>query len=141
MSQVQAQLVDNTQTPVGTDALPMVVRTAVSATETLISMSGADAAAGNKVLVAGQAGKQIKVYALSVFAPSAASLVTATFTDGAAGPLLYSVPVQSTNQAIFTFATAVNPPVFLFQTSPGNDLVLNLSAAGNITANMSYWVN
>ena len=40
---------------------------------------------------------------------------------------------------IGTYAVAVTPPTYLMSTSPGNNLVLNLSGAVQTDGWVSYW--
>jgi hypothetical protein len=141
MSLVQAQLVDGTLAVCGTPDNPLIVEASSKSAEVFKSMSGSNGVAGDTVLIAGVAGKSIKVYALSAFAPNAATLVTAKFTNGAGGAVLYLMPVQTPNQATFAFGLAVSAPTFLFATSPGNALVLNLDSASQVVSlNISYWI-
>jgi len=141
MSLGQVQLVDASLSVCGIPLNPLFIENAAKTAETIQSICGKDAAAGNLVLVPGVAGKHIKVFALSCFAPAGTAIVTATFTDGAGGSALFIMPTQAPNQATFSFGIAVSAPTFLFATSPGNDLVMNLdSAAAAVSANLSYWI-
>jgi hypothetical protein len=136
-----ALLVDSSLKPFGTQGNPLVVEQSSGTLESIQSLSGTNAAAGDKIIVAGVAGKRIKVFAISIFAPTATTAVTLNLTDGIGGAILWSTLVQAPNQSAFAFATTVSLPTFLFATSAGNGLNMNLSAATvTITANASYWI-
>ena len=137
---VQAQLIDGGGNAIGTTGNPITIKASPTAGETILSITGSSAVAGDTTIVAGVAGKQIKVFALSLFAPSGTSPVTLTLTDGPGGPHLFAAIVQAPNQAAFSFGMATSAPTFLFAASVGNALVMNLSAATvSVTANLSYW--
>jgi hypothetical protein len=150
---VQAQLIDGggnaigttgnpivMQSTTGTAANPVIVQESPTTAETILSITGTQAIAGDTTIIAAVAGLRIRVFALSIFAPSGTSPVTLTLTDGPAGPALWTAVVQAPNQAAFTFGQATHIPTFLFATSAGKALVMNLSAATvSVTANLSYW--
>lgn len=141
MSYIQfAELVDSSGNPSGTAANPLITQPSSKIPQAIQSITDTETAAGNHVVIAGVAGKRIKVFALSAFAPSATTAVTATFTDGIAGATLFTVLAEAPAQAVFAFGIAVSLPSFLFATSPGNGLIMNLSASDQVTANASYWI-
>jgi hypothetical protein len=137
---VQAQLIDGQGNAIGTVSNPVVIRASPTAGETIVSVTGSDSTAGNSIVVAGVAGQRIRVFAISLFAPSGTTPVTVTLTDGLAGPALWTAVVQAPNQSAFSFGTATSAPTFLFATTAGNGLVMNLSAAVvAVGFNLSYW--
>jgi len=134
-----AILVDHNSQPVGVAAAPLVVAEADIEFE---CATGTGMASGDHVVVPAVPGKKIKVFALSVFAPTSTALVNIQFTDGPGGPPLFTVPAQSPNQAVFTFGLAVGKPFYLFGTSAGNDLNMNLDAATTkVVVNASFWLD
>jgi hypothetical protein len=136
-----AQLIDSNSQPVGTEVNPLIVQNARALGETLYSITGSGSTAGDKIIIAAVAGKRIKVYAFSAFAPTSTTAVTATFQDGIGGASLFTALIQAPNQASFAFGIATSVPTFLFATSAGNGLNMNLSAATLVTANISYWLD
>ena len=86
---------------------------------------------GNNEVVAAVAGKSIKVYAVKF---NVASAVSAKWVDGVTdleGAMPYGAREGHTE--------SVTPPMFLFQTTAGNALNLDLSDGVAATGRVSYW--
>jgi hypothetical protein len=83
------------------------------------------ASLGDNTLVAAVAGKRIRVHAYEL---SSAGVVTAKFKDGAATDLTGPLTLAAAGAAADA-AERTNDSDGLFQTTAGNALVLNLSAA------------
>lgn len=97
----------------------------------LTNLSVAIAAPGDSVLVAGQLGKTIKLYR-GIFNVDAATNLK--FTDGAAGTNLFGLAYLAPGGGL----TMQPSGIPWLTTSPGNDLVLNSSAAANIGGGFGY---
>ena len=83
------------------------------------------------VVVAPVVGKRIKVYATRI---NASANVSVRFTDT-------GVPLEG-NQALLSRAVtteSVNPPAFLFATSPGGSLNLAITGNATVAGRVSYW--
>ncbi len=89
---------------------------------------------GDNTLVLGQVNKTIRVIAFHL---QGTGTVNAKFTDGAGGVDLtgaYNFQAREGNTS-----PAVTPPYSLFQTTPGNALVLNLSAGVQVVGFVSFF--
>lgn len=139
-AKVVATLLDPNANLVGTQLHPLIVQ-AANPGAVVQALSGNLNAAGDHILVPGTSGKKVHLYAFSLFAPAGTALLTITFSDGIGGAVLFSALAQAPNQSIFSFQTATTYPTFLFQTSAGNALNLNLSLASQVLANLSYWID
>jgi hypothetical protein len=137
-----AQLVDASNRAIGTHQNPLVFQIARAAIQSILSISfNVDGSIGDHIVIPAVPGQRIKVLSLSVFSPSGPGAVMATFTDGIGGDALFQFPAQAPADSVFTFETAANPPAFLFATSPGNPLNLNLNATNQVLANITYWMD
>ena len=89
-------------------------------------------------IVAAVASKRIKVYAYSLISASTTSN-TITFQDNGVTPI-WTVPLQApAASSMFGANLAVSPPGFLFATTAGLKLRLDVSAAVNVTYSVAYW--
>lgn len=104
----------------------------------LKTATGTITAAGDTVIVPalpiGTMNTRVKVLAYEVSAS-----VPVTFKDGAGGVALWTPAFLSPGPSASNLSTTA--PSFLFGTSAGNGLVLNVSAAGTVTYSISYWQN
>lgn len=92
-------------------------------------------ASGTSTLVAGQAGKQIKVYRLKLIVAAA---VTIYIQDGSTvldGPLSFAA-----NEGMVLDLTGLDMPPW-YTTSPGNALVMNCGSTVQIGGNLDYLVS
>jgi len=90
------------------------------------------ASSGDNTIVALVASKKIKVYAISI---NFAGTVTAKWKDGASTDLTGAQSFQTREG----YTISVTPPSYLFTTSAGNALILNLSDAIGARGWISYW--
>lgn len=90
-------------------------------------------ASGLGILVQGQAGKQIKVFRLKLITSGTTNI---TILDGAStildGPLYFSA-----NEGMILDFTCIDMPPW-YTTSPGNSLMINLSAGVMVGGNLDY---
>lgn len=89
-------------------------------------------AAGDNTIVSAVATKRIKAYVVKF---GSTGTVSAKWKDGAGTDLEGAMDFQAREG----YTEAVTPPAFLFATSPGNALVLNLSLAVPVRGRVSYW--
>lgn len=90
---------------------------------------------GDSILVAGQSGKQIKVYRLKLIVAAATAIL---FKDGATvidGPLSFS----ANEGMVLDFTGNDMPPWYTI--SPGNNLVINSSNVVQVGGNFDYLVS
>lgn len=91
-------------------------------------------ASGDNTVIAAVASKVLKVYAYAI---QSTGTVTAKLTDGAAGASLsLNWTLQAREGAVSAVAT---PPNYLFKTTAGLALILNLSGAVTVGCEVSYW--
>ena len=89
--------------------------------------------AGDNIIVAGVAGKRLKVLCFSL---QAYGTVQTFWADGSgAAPLTGPYTFQAREGICF----GVPQPSILFGTSAGNDLVLNLSGGVQVVGHVTYW--
>jgi hypothetical protein len=88
-------------------------------------------ASGENTIITEVAGKRIKVYAYLV---QPTGSVDWFFEEGAE-----DVSASLTAQAREGVRAAVDPPAYLFATSPGNDVGIDLSAAVAVDGWVAYW--
>ena len=93
---------------------------------------------GDNTIVALVTEKRIKVNAYALFTQSTTTVI-ATFKDGTSTSK-WTVPLVSfSSSTVFGANLALAPPSFLFATSPGNLLNLNLSSGNTVYYSISYW--
>lgn len=100
--------------------------------KTLKSAAISVASSGDNTIVAAVSTKRIKVYAINL---NAVGTVSVKWKDGASTDLTGAQDLQAREG--YTIATEA--PTFLFATTAGNALVLNLSAAIGVRGEVSYW--
>ncbi len=90
---------------------------------------------GDSTLLAGHAGKQVRVYRMKLVAAAATTL---TFKDGSStiidGPLVFGA-----NAAMVLDFTDINMPPW-YITSAGNDLVITNSTGVQLGGNIDYLI-
>ncbi len=91
---------------------------------------------GDSTLLAGRAGKQVRVYRLKLVTSAATTL---TFKDGSSttidGPYVFPAGAAM----VLDFTNINMPPWYI--TSAGNDLVLNSSTTVQIGGNLDYLIS
>lgn len=92
----------------------------------------------NTDIVAAVAQKRIKVFYLKLITASVTSN-TITMQSNATTALDTSILQAPGANMVFGLNVAVNPPNFLFATSAGEKLTLNVGAAVNVTFTVAYW--
>ena len=135
---IRAALLDSNTIWIGTPDNPLNVRFA-GLPETIQALSVNLTTAGDHVLIPAIPGKVVKIFAFSMFAAAGSTSVTVTFTDSVGGTTLFAALAQAANQNIFSFGEATSLPTFLFATSAGNALNVNLSGAAQLLVNISFW--
>jgi len=118
----------------GADSATYALKTVAVEPKTLKRVAKNVAASGDNTIVAAVGGKCIKVY---TYALNGTGTVNAKFTDGASGTQLSILWRLLANTAITP--ASVNPPSFLYKTTAGNALILNLSGAVGVEVEVSYW--
>lgn len=98
--------------------------------KTLRSASFSISATGT--VVSAVPGKRLKVYAAKVIVDAALGVL---FRDGGATALEGSQALAANGG----FIEQVTPPEFLFATSPGNSLDLQITGVGTAAGRVSYW--
>ena len=88
---------------------------------------------GTNVVVAAVPGKRLKVFSFGIQVTS--GTCGAKFTDGASADMTGRFAFNSREGLAF----AVAPPAYLFGTSIGNALVLDMDSAVNFAGFVSYW--
>ena len=88
-------------------------------------------------IVAAVSSKRIKVIAYSLISASATSN-TITFQSNAS-TALWTVPLQALASTIVGANLSISAPSFLFATTAGEKLTLDVSAAVNVTYSVSYF--
>lgn len=88
-------------------------------------------------IVASVAAKRIKVIAYSLIS-SATTLNTITFQSNAS-TALWTIPLQAITGTISGANLATSAPSFLFATTAGEKLTLDVSTAQNVTYSLSYF--
>jgi len=96
----------------------------------LYSMAFSLAASGT--IVTGIAGQSIRVYAVKL---AATTELTCYFQDGILNPIEGGILLSEKAG----YVESVDPPAYLFSTTPGEDLILEMDA-GNVTGRVSYWL-
>lgn len=89
---------------------------------------------GDNIIVAAVTGKRIKVCAFSIQS-TAVTTVSTIFKDGAATDLTGAYEWKAREG----LTSSISPNAFLFATSAGNALILNLSAATQVVGHVTYW--
>ena len=84
------------------------------------------------VVIPAVTGKTLKVFAVKLVCSAAVAI---NFNDGGASPLEGSQSF-SANGGVVEFVT---PPAFLFQTTVGNSLNIDIVGAGTVSGRISYW--
>jgi len=97
---------------------------------TLFSIAFDLAATGT--VVTGIAGQFIRVYAVKL---AATAELTCYFQDGKLNPIEGGILLSEKAG----YVESVDPPAYLFSTSAGEDLILEMDA-GNVTGRVSYWL-
>jgi len=77
-------------------------------------------------------GKKIKVYAVKLVCSAA---LTINWRDGSTNNLEGGQSFAANGG----YVESVNPPAYLFATSPGNSLDLVISGTGTVGGRVSYW--
>lgn len=88
-------------------------------------------------IVSAVASKRIKVYRISLLVIST-TLVTVTMQSNASTAKA-TYPLQGPASVTVGIAESVDPPAFLFATTAGEKLTLDVSAAVTVYYNVSYW--
>ena len=96
----------------------------------LYSMAFDLAATGT--IVTGILGQRIRVYAVKL---AATAELTCYFQDGLLNPIEGGILLSEKAG----YVESVDPPAYLFSTTPGEDLILEMDA-GNVTGRVSYWL-
>lgn len=107
--------------------------------KTLKTFSGTTSSSGNNTVVSAVASKRIKTYSFALTTVST-TVNTVYFRDGTAGAELRRYILQAPSGPSTVGANdSVNPDAFLFGTTAGNALILNLSAAVAVHYAGAYW--
>lgn len=106
--------------------------------KTIKSKSGTCNSSGNNTIVSAVTGKKITVFAVKLLSVTTTAL-TAAWQDGASGTEIWRDYIQTPASVVGGANLAVTPPGFLFQTSSGTLLNLNLSSAVAVHYAISYW--
>lgn len=107
---------------------------AVMQRKTLKRVAGSVSGSGDNTVIASVGGKCLKVFS---YALQAATPVNVKFLDTAGGTQVSCLWNLSTNTIVPP--VAVQPPFYLFKTTAGNLLDLNLSGAVAVQYEISYW--
>ena len=94
--------------------------------------SAAFTLASSGTVVTGIDGQMIRVYAVKL---AATAELTCYFKDGTTGPIEGGILLSEKAG----YVESVDPPAYLFSTSAGEDLILEMDA-GNVTGRVSYWL-
>lgn len=112
--------------------------TSVDHGKSIKSLTGTASSSGDNTIISAVTSKRLKVCSYALFTAST-SAVTCTFKDGAAGTALWTVPLQALASTQYGANLAVPAPAFLFGTSAGTLLNLNLSGAISVVWSVSYY--
>jgi hypothetical protein len=88
--------------------------------------------AASGTIVTGVAGQRIRVFAVKL---AVTVELTCYFQDGIVGQIEGGILLSEKAGYI----ESVNPPAYLFSTSAGEDLILEMDK-GNVTGRVSYWI-
>jgi hypothetical protein len=88
--------------------------------------------AATGTIVTGIAGQMIRVYAIKL---AATAELTCYFQDGLLNPIEGGILLSEKAG----YVESVDPPAYLFSTSAGESLVLEMDK-GNVTGRVSYWL-
>lgn len=80
--------------------------------------------------------KRLKIYAYSIISESTVSN-KATFQSGSTN--LWATPLRAITGTVVGSNMAVSVPTFIFATTAGEGLTINLSTTEAVTYNLSYW--
>lgn len=106
--------------------------------KTIKMATGSTSSSGDNTVVSAVSSKRIKVIAFSLITASTTA-VTGTFKDNTAGTAVATYPLQAIASTNFGITQATSAPSFLFASTAGNPLVLNLSAAQSVTYSITYF--
>lgn len=104
----------------------------------LLSESGRATAAGETVVIAAAAGQRLRIMAYSLQTNSTVDLLV-RMLDGPGGSEIWRTRFQAPADIVVGSNLSTSSPSFLFQTSVGGSLVLELSAAEDVDYNFTYW--
>jgi hypothetical protein len=102
--------------------------------KTLKTAVGVLAASGDNTIIAAVGGKALKVFR---YALQAVGTVNAKLTDGTGGTQLSMLWNFQAREGVNT--GVMQPPNYLFKTTAGNALIMNLSAAIGVGYEVQYW--
>lgn len=120
----------------GTDVALVDANGNLSGTRTIKTITGSISATTD--LIALVAAKRIKVFCYGLFTTSTTAIV-AKFQSNALTDK-WTIPLQApAANSYFGANLAVSPPDFLFATTAGEKLTLNLSTANPVIYSLSYW--
>jgi hypothetical protein len=117
----------------GSDLTTNAMAVSVIQKKTLKRVAGSCASSGDNTLIAAVGGKCLKVFSYNL---QFNGTVNSKFTDGASGTQLSCLWNGTSGMNIMP--AAMQPPNYLFKTSAGNALILNLSGAVTVQYEISY---
>lgn len=133
----QPQKVDATSTD--SNGVDIDMSIARPSGKTLKTASGVCSSSGNNTIITAVTSKRLKVYRAKLTYIGTTAVV-AYFRDGTAGAELDRTNLQSpASVTVGDDSGAVPPPEFLFGTTAGNALILNLSSAQSVHYSVQYW--
>lgn len=124
----------------GTPAIQQTTTITVNSNgKTMKTVTGTVSSSGDNTVINSVSTKRLKIFAYALFSATTTSN-TCIFKDGSGGTSLWTIPLQApASSTIFGANLAVDVPSFLFATTAGNALILNLSQAQTVTYSLTYW--
>lgn len=105
----------------------------------LKSVMGQSAIQGSNIIIPAIHEKRIRVYAFLLETISTTA-VTAIFYNGENGNPLWQTTLCATLEKVVDRSSlTILPPIWLFETSSAQPLVLNLSATQTVNWSIAYW--
>lgn len=105
---------------------------------TLKSTEGLASSNGNNTVIAAVPGSKIRVVSYSLQTDST-TLLLARFTDGAGGTGLWRTRFRAPTDVEVGSNLSTTAPNFLFETSAGNALIMNLDSAQDVDYSFTYY--
>lgn len=104
----------------------------------LKSVEGIASSNGNNIVIAAVPGSKIRVVSYSLQTDST-TLLLARFTDGAGGTGIWRTRFRAPTDIQVGSNLSISPPNFLFETSAGNALIMNLDSAQDVDYSFTYY--
>lgn len=114
----------------------LTVTSTSSSGKTILTASGSLTA--DTDVIAAVTSKRIKVHAFSLYTFGTSASVILFKSNGVAGTLLWTACAQAVSSTVFGTGQSVNPPDFLFATTAGQKLTIDVGNTDTIYYSISY---